>query len=96
MLFRSEVFGIPQLAEKWTSFGWEVIPVDGHDVGQIIAAIEKAETIKGKPSLILLDTIKGKNFSFAENNAAYHNGILDEAKFVQAMKELDAQKAGLE
>ena len=91
-----EVFGIPQLAEKWTSFGWEVIPVDGHDVGQIIAAIEKAETIKGKPSLILLDTIKGKNFSFAENNAAYHNGILDEAKFVQAMKELDAQKAGLE
>jgi transketolase len=91
-----EVFGIPQLAEKWTSFGWEVIPVDGHDVGQIIAAIEKAETIKGKPSLILLDTIKGKNFSFAENNAAYHNGILDEAKFAQAMKELDAQKAGLE
>ena len=91
-----EVFGIPKLAEKWTSFGWEVIPVDGHDVGQIIAAIEKAETVKGKPSLILLDTIKGKNFSFAENNAAYHNGILDEAKFVQAMKELDAQKAGLE
>lgn len=91
-----EVFGIPKLAEKWTSFGWEVIPVDGHDVGQIIAAIEKAETVKGKPSLILLDTIKGKNFSFAENNAAYHNGILDEAKFAQAMKELDAQKAGLE
>ena len=48
-----EIFGIPQLAEKWTSFGWEVIPVDGHDVGQIIAAIEKAETVKGKPSLIL-------------------------------------------
>ena len=91
-----EVFGIPQLAEKWSAFGWEVIPVNGHDIGQIIAAIEKAETVKGKPSLILLDTIKGKNFSFAENNAAYHNGILDEAKFAQAMKELDAQKAGLE
>ncbi len=91
-----EIFSIPQLAEKWTAFGWEVIPVDGHDVGQIIAAIDKAETVKGKPSLILLDTIKGKNFSFAENTAAYHNGILDEAKFAQAMKELDAQKAGLE
>ena len=94
MLFRS-VFGIPQLAEKWTAFGWEVIPVDGHDIGKIIEAIEKAEKVKGKPSLILLDTIKGKSFSFAEGNAAYHNGILDEAKFAQAMKELDEQKAGL-
>ena len=90
-----EVFGIPQLAEKWTAFGWEVIPVDGHDIGKIIEAIEKAEKVKGKPSLILLDTIKGKSFSFAEGNAAYHNGILDEAKFAQAMKELDEQKAGL-
>jgi transketolase len=90
-----EVFGIPQLAEKWAAFGWEVIPVDGHDIGKIIAAIEKAEQVKGKPSLILLDTIKGKAFSFAEGNAAYHNGILDEAKFAQAMKELDEQKAGL-
>jgi transketolase len=90
-----DVFGIPQLAEKWASFGWEVIPVDGHDIGKIIEAIEKAEKVKGKPSLILLDTIKGKAFSFAEGNAAYHNGILDEAKFAQAMKELDEQKAGL-
>jgi len=90
-----EVFGIPQLAEKWTAFGWEVIPVDGHDIGKLLDAIEKAEQVKGKPSLILLDTIKGKAFSFAEGNAAYHNGILDEAKFAQAMKELDEQKAGL-
>jgi len=90
-----DIFGIPDLAEKWTAFGWEVIPVDGHDVGKIIEAVGKAKAVKGKPSLILLDTIKGKNFSFAENNAAYHNGILDEAKFAQAMKELDAQKAGL-
>jgi transketolase len=90
-----EVFSIPNLAEKWTSFGWEVILVDGHDVAKIIQAIEKAETVKGKPSLILLDTIKGKSFSFAEGNAAYHNGILDDAKFAQAMKELDEQKAGL-
>jgi len=90
-----DIFSIPNLVEKWTAFGWEVIPVDGHDIGKIIAAIEKAETVKGKPSIIILDTIKGKNFSFAEGNAAYHNGILDEAKFAQAKKDLDAQKAGL-
>ncbi|HCM26747.1 MAG TPA: transketolase [Treponema sp.] len=90
-----EVFSIPDLAGKWASFGWEVFSVNGHDIGEIIEAIEKAAMVKGKPSIIILDTIKGKNFSFAENNAAYHNGILDEAKFAQAMKELDAQKAGL-
>ena len=90
-----EIFGIPNLAEKWAAFGWEVINVDGHDIGKIIDAIEKAEQVKGKPSIIILDTIKGKSFSFAEGNAAYHNGILDEAKFAQAKKELDAQKAGL-
>ncbi len=90
-----DIFSIPQLAEKWAAFGWEVIPVDGHDIGKILDAIDKAASVKGKPSLIILDTIKGKSFSFAEGSAAYHNGILDDAKFAQAMKELDAQKAGL-
>ncbi|MEI6875132.1 MAG: transketolase [Spirochaetota bacterium] len=91
-----EIFSIPDLHLKWSSFGWEVIQVDGHDIGEIIEAIEKAEKVKGKPCLVLLDTIKGKCFSFAENNAAYHNGILDDKKFEQAMRELDALKAGLE
>ena len=90
----AEVFAIPALAEKWRAFGWEVIPAAGHDVAAIIAAIERAASVKGKPSLILLDTIKGKGFSFAEGNAAYHNGILDEAKLAQAYAELDAVKAG--
>jgi transketolase len=90
-----QIFGIPKLAEKWTAFGWEVIPTKGHDIQSIDQAIEKAKTIKGKPCLILLDTIKGKSFSFAEGNAAYHNGILDAATFAQAQKELDEQKAGL-
>jgi len=85
-----EVFSIPDLDRKWAAFGWEVIPCDGHDIGAIIAAIDKARTVKGKPALILLDTIKGKDFSFAEGNAAYHNGILDEAKFAQAKQELAA------
>jgi transketolase len=84
-----EIFSIPDLEKKWSAFGWEVIPVDGHDVEKLVAAIEKAQTVKGKPSLIMLDTVKGKNFSFAEGNAAYHNGILDADKFAQAKKDLD-------
>ncbi|MDR0313900.1 MAG: transketolase, partial [Treponema sp.] len=57
----------------------------------IIAAIEKAEKVKGRPALIILDTIKGKGFSFAEGNAAYHNGIFDERTYNQALGEIDAE-----
>jgi transketolase len=90
-----DVFSIPNLDKKWKAFGWEVFKVNGHDPGAIIETIEKAEAIKGKPQVIILDTVKGKGISFAEGNAAYHNGILDESAFGKAMKELDAAKAGL-
>jgi len=90
-----DIFNIPGLDEKWKAFGWEVFKVNGHDPAAIIGAIEKAEAVKGKPSVIILDTIKGKGISFAEGNAAYHNGILDEAAYSKALKELDAVKAGM-
>ena len=88
-----DVFDIPNLDEKWRAFGWEVFMINGHDPAAIIEAIEKAEAVKGKPSVIILDTIKGKGVSFAEGNAAYHNGILDEATYNKALKELDTAKA---
>ena len=87
-----DIFSIPDLDKKWRSFGWEVITVDGHDVEKIIAGIDQAKTNKGNPTLIILDTIKGKGVSFAENVATYHNGIFDEAKYAQAKAELEAQK----
>lgn len=85
-----ETFNIPELGKKWDAFGWNVFLVDGHDVCAIDQAIQAAKQVKGQPSLIILDTIKGKCFSFAEGNAAYHNGILDELKYAQACKELEA------
>lgn len=85
-----DIFNIPDLDQKWRAFGWEVLLTDGHDVAKIAAAVEQAKNVKGKPTLILLDTIKGKGVSFAENTAAYHNGVLDEAKFTQAKQELAA------
>ena len=89
-----EIFNIPNLEEKWKAFGWEVITIDGHDPAAIIGAIEKAESIKGKPAVIMLQTIKGKGVSFAEGNAAYHNGILDKTAFEKARSEIIAAKAG--
>ena len=87
-----DVFNIPDLEKKWRSFGWEVVLTDGHNVAGIADTIEQAKKVEGKPSLIILDTIKGKGLSFAENTAAYHNGILDETKFALAKKELAALK----
>jgi transketolase len=89
-----EVFNIPDLDKKWSSFGWNVIGVDGHDVEKILEALETAETLKEKPTVIILDTVKGKCFSFAEGNSAYHNGVFTEPVYQQALKELDTIKAG--
>jgi transketolase len=90
-----DVFCIPDLDKKWRAFGWEVFTTDGHNPEKIIATLEDAEKVRGKPAVIILDTVKGKGFSFAEGNSAYHNGIIDEINYNQALKELDAAKAEL-
>ncbi len=87
-----DIFSIPDLDAKWRAFGWEVLTVNGHDIVEIAAGIEQAKMVKGKPALVILDTIKGKGVSFAENVASYHNGIFDETKFTQAINELAAQQ----
>ncbi|MCL2092885.1 MAG: transketolase [Treponema sp.] len=89
-----EILPIPNLEEKWRAFGWEVFTAGGHNIEDIIAAIKRADAVRGKPSLIILDTVKGKGLSFAEGNAAFHNGILDEGTYKKAIQELDALKGG--
>ncbi|MCL2479739.1 MAG: transketolase [Treponema sp.] len=90
-----DIFNIPNLDKKWTAFGWEVFAADGHDPVSIMEAIDRAAQVKGKPSLIILDTIKGKGFSFAEGNAAFHNGIMNEEIYAQALRELDEAEGAL-
>jgi transketolase len=90
-----DIFNIPDLDKKWSSFGWNVLSADGHDIEKILEAVEKAAAVKGKPSVIILDTVKGKSFSFAEGNAAYHNGTFTQEIYQQALKELDLIKAGI-
>ena len=67
-----DVNGLHPLDAKWEAFGWHVQTVDGHDIGQIAAAIDVARTITGRPSMILLNTIKGKGCSFCENALTSH------------------------
>jgi transketolase len=91
-----DIFDIPNIEQKWEAFGWHVITVNGHDVAAVIAALEAAEQVKGRPTVIVADTVKGKDISFAENNAAFHNGIMTEEQYRQAMAELDARRAEIE
>jgi transketolase len=84
-----EVFDIPRLREKWAAFGWECFEVDGHDVRALLQAFEAAGRVKGKPSVVIASTVKGKGISFAENSAAFHNGILTEELYRKALGELE-------
>jgi transketolase len=78
---------------KWESFGWHVIQIDGHDIPQIIAALDEADNIKGRPTVIIARTIKGKGISFAENVVGFHNGAMTKTQYEQALQETDREIA---
>ena len=90
-----EVFDIPDIERKWEAFGWHVLTVNGHDVAEVLTALDAAAHVKGQPSVIVADTVKGKGISFAEHNAAFHNGMFTEDQYRQAMAELETRRAEL-
>jgi len=84
----AERFDTNPVAPKWAACGWHVIEIDGHDMRQILEALDEADTVKVQPVVIIANTVKGKGLSFAENNVAFHNGTLTEETYKQAMQEL--------
>jgi len=88
----ADVFDIPKLEDKWRSFGWNVLTIDGHDVQQILNAFESAKRIADRPTVIIADTIKGKGISYAENSVAFHNASLTEEQMEIAMRELKSAR----
>ena len=70
--YTKDVMDLEPLADKWAAFGWHVITIDGHDYGQIIDALDEAETVKGRPTYIIAHTVKGKGVSFMENVVGWH------------------------
>jgi transketolase len=88
-----EVFDIPNIEAKWRAFGWNALTVDGHDIAAVLDALERAGGTQGAPTVIVADTVKGKGISFAENTAAFHNGILTQEQFDTALAELQAARA---
>ena len=87
-----EVMDLEPFTDKWESFGWHVQRIDGHDIGQIIDAIDtakKIETAPGKPRVIIADTLKGKPISFMMKDAInWHAGHLNDDLYEKCMKEL--------
>jgi len=70
--FTDDIMPRGDLSAKWRAFGWNVIEIDGHDMEQIVSALEEVLTIKGGPTIIIAETVKGKGVSFRENVAAWH------------------------
>lgn len=66
------VMGVEPLDKKWEAFGWNILSIDGHNFEEIFAALEAAKACKGKPTLILAKTVKGKGVSFMENVCGFH------------------------
>ncbi|OQB23750.1 MAG: Transketolase 2 [Firmicutes bacterium ADurb.Bin182] len=87
-----KVFPILDIKDKWAAFGWHVIEIDGHDIEQILTALDKAREIKGKPTAILAHTVKGKGFSFAEGSAKYHNASMTEDEYRQALAAIEQMR----
>lgn len=86
-----EVMDIGPLKEKFAAFNWQVQEIDGHDFGQIFAAVDNAKAARGKPSLIIARTIKGKGVSFMENQAGWHGSAPSREQAAQALSELEVE-----
>ena len=82
--------------KKFEAFNWNVISVDGHDFSQLADALAKAKETKGKPTMILMHTVKGKGVSFMENQAGWHGKAPNAEQYAQAMSELEARVKELE
>lgn len=83
--------GLYPLEDKWQSFGWHVQSVNGHNIEDMLYAIDNAKKVKGRPSMIILNTIKGKGAPFSENNLASHNMNITEEMWTQAVEKLEQE-----
>ncbi len=83
-----QIMDIEPLVDKWKSFGWKVIEISGHSFREILNAFNHAKNVKGKPTIIIAHTVKGKGVSFMEGNVSFHGKPPSKEEYEQAMKEL--------
>ncbi len=83
-----DIKNLEPLADKWKSFGWHVIDIDGHDFGQLTSALDEFTSTKGKPTVIIARTIKGKGVPFMELKSAWHGKAPNKEQLTSALAEL--------
>lgn len=83
-----DIMNLEPIVSKWQAFGWHVIEIDGHKMGEILSAYKKAQETSGKPSIIIAHTIKGKGVSFMENVVDFHGRAPTKEETQKALKEL--------
>jgi transketolase len=83
-----DVMHIEPIVEKWEAFGWHVLDINGHDMGALVDALDRAEKLKGKPTMIVARTIKGKGVSFFEGKVEYHGMAPSHEELETALMEL--------
>jgi len=83
-----DVMCVEPIVNKWAAFGWQVLDINGHDMEAIVSALNEAETLKGKPTMIVARTVKGKGVSFFEGKVEYHGLAPTHEELEKALKEL--------
>jgi len=91
-----EVLRLEPVKERWEAFGWYTIEIDGHDIKEILDALKQAEEHKRQPTMIILNTVKGKGVSFMENNVDFHGVPPNEMERNLALEELELAEKKLE
>ena len=91
-----DVLRLESVRDRWEAFGWNTIEIDGHDIKKILDALKQADKLKKKPTVIILNTTKGKGVSFMENNVDFHGVPPNELERNIAIKELDDAAKKLE
>jgi transketolase len=91
-----DVLKLESVTDRWSSFGWNVIEINGHHIGQILDALKEADAHERQPTIIVLNTTKGKGVSFMENNVDFHGVPPNEMERNIAIKELDLAQKKLE
>ncbi len=92
----TDVMNSEPIDEKFRAFGWNVITINAHDYDEILDAVNEAKETKGKPTMIVAKSVKGKGVSFMENNPAWHGAAPKKEDFEKAVAELDAVINSLE
>ncbi len=83
-----EIMPIQPVAEKWRSFGWQVTEIDGHNMREVLNALDVTDNIRDQPKIIIAHTTKGKGVSYMENQARWHGRAPTDEEYAQAIKEL--------